>query len=137
MMASTLCLDAVHMIKTVLAGTAMKNFTDVIEAVFGGIKDKSVHTAMEAEEGLLPEEEEEVDQPSTSTLSKVMIIQHKNLIFLSHLCIISILIKMHGFTYFIQASIIIIITQGFVYRSCISSIKYSSLFNFKLLVFLT
>ena len=45
----------------------------MIKAVFAGIEDKSVHTAMEAEEGLLPEEEEEeTDQPSTSTLSKAM-----------------------------------------------------------------
>ena len=68
MTASTLCLDAVWMIKTVLAAIVTKNFTDVIEVVFEGIE---VRTAMEAKEGLLLEEEETV-QPSTSTLSKTM-----------------------------------------------------------------
>ena len=60
------------MIKTVLAGTATKNFTDVIEGCFGGMEDKGLCAAMEAEEGLPPEEEEEAVQPFTSTLSKAM-----------------------------------------------------------------
>ena len=52
MSAATLRLDAVRMIKTVLAGTATKHFTDVIKAVFGGAEDKSVKKAMETEEGI-------------------------------------------------------------------------------------
>ena len=83
MSAATLRLDAVRMIKTVLAGTATKHFTDVIEAVFGGVEDKSIKRAMEAEEGIPPdnddddEEEEDVPseptvEPSVSTLSKAM-----------------------------------------------------------------
>ena len=69
------------MIKTVLAGTTTKQFTDVMEAVFGGVKEKAVKEAMEAEEGLPPEEEEEEEasipegEPSTSTLSKTL--KHK------------------------------------------------------------
>ena len=36
MTASRLRLDAVHLLKTVLVGTNTKNFTDVLEATFGG-----------------------------------------------------------------------------------------------------
>ena len=83
MSTATLRLDAVRMIKTVLAGTATKHFTDVIKAVFGSVEDKSVKRAMEAEEGIPPddddddEEEEDVPseptaEPSISTLSKAM-----------------------------------------------------------------
>ena len=69
MSAATLRLDAVRMIKTVLAGTATKHFMDVIKAVFGGAEDKSVKRAMEAEEGIPPEDDdkEKEDVPSEPT----------------------------------------------------------------------
>ena len=67
------------MIKTVLAGTATRRFTDVLEAVFSGEENKSVREAMEAEEGINPKEEEKEEevmestpQPGTSTLSKAL-----------------------------------------------------------------
>ena len=82
MSAATLRLDAVRMIKTVLASTATKHFTDVIEAVFSGAEDKSVKKAMETEEGILPDDDDDdaeedtpgkpTAQPSVSTLSKAM-----------------------------------------------------------------
>ena len=83
MSASTIRLDAVRMIKTVLAGTATQRFLDVIEAVFGGEEEKSIRDEMEAEEGIPldveeddndeeKEEEPEGDKASTSTLSKAM-----------------------------------------------------------------
>ena len=69
--------DAVHVIKTALAGTATTKFTDMMEAVFGIDEDEEeipeiTPTAPEAEEDL-PEsmfttlEEAEPEGPSTST----------------------------------------------------------------------
>ena len=72
MTASRLCLDAVHLIKTVLAGTDTKNFTDVLEATFGGASEPA---CIEEEEEDDDEEEEEPEEtierkevePSTSS----------------------------------------------------------------------
>ena len=83
MSSSTIRLDAVRMIKTVLAGTATQRFLDVIEAVFGGEEEKSIRDEMEAEEGIPldvkeddddeeKEEEPEGDKASTSTLFRAM-----------------------------------------------------------------
>ena len=57
MTASRLHLDAVRLIKTVLAGTATKNFTDVLEATFGGASEPA-HIEEEEEEDVEEEEEE-------------------------------------------------------------------------------
>ena len=62
MMASRLHLDAVHLIKTVLAGTNTKNFTDVLEATFGGASEPA-HLE-EEEEG---DDEEEEEEPEKTT----------------------------------------------------------------------
>ena len=72
MTVSGLRLDAVHLIKTVLAGTDTKNFTDVLKATFGGASEPA-HIEEEEEED--DEEEEEPEktteraeaEPSTSS----------------------------------------------------------------------
>ena len=73
MTASRLRLDAVRLIKTVLAGTDTKNFTDVLEATFGGASEPA---CIEEEEEDDDEEEEEPEEttkrkevePSTSSV---------------------------------------------------------------------
>ena len=60
MVASILSRDAAHLIKTVLAGTATKQFTDVIEGVFGPEEPAEVREAFE-EVPAKEEEEEDVD----------------------------------------------------------------------------
>ena len=64
MVASLLRRDAIRLIKTVLAGTAMAQFTDVIEGVFGEEEPASVCEAFkEAPPKDTAEEEEEDEEP--------------------------------------------------------------------------
>ena len=66
MTASRLRLDAVHLIKTVLAGTDTQNFTDVLEATFGGASEPA-HIEEEEEE----DDEEEEEQEETTKRKEV------------------------------------------------------------------
>ena len=67
MTASRLCLDAVRLIKTVLAGTATKNFIDVLEATFGGASEPA---HFEEEEDVEEEEEEEPEKATEGAEAK-------------------------------------------------------------------
>ena len=77
MTASLLRLDAVRLMKGVLASTATQRFQDVMEAAFGGEEPPELHKAFEwevEEEEKEGAEVEEVNQPGTSfaTLSQAM-----------------------------------------------------------------
>ena len=70
MVASMLCHDATHVIKTVLAGTATEKLTSVVEAAFEGDEPLEIQNIYDE----VPEEEQEEESiqlqesmtPSTS-----------------------------------------------------------------------
>ena len=71
MTASLLQHDANNIIKTALAGTQTKKFTDVMEAAFGG-DDRPVSAPTDESEEEEEEEPEATAEPGTSTLSKTL-----------------------------------------------------------------
>ena len=75
MTASLLRLDAIHLTKGVLTGTATKRFQDVMEAAFGGEEPAKVRQAFEGEAEEEMEEDTEdipVAATSSSSLSQAM-----------------------------------------------------------------
>ena len=79
MTASLLRLDAVRLMKGVLAGTMTQRFQDVMEAAFGGEEPPELRKAFEGEveEEADEAEAEEEDQPGTSSATLSQAMKHK------------------------------------------------------------
>ena len=71
MTASLLRRDANNIIKTALAGTQTKKFTDIMEAAFGG-DDRPVSASTDESEEEEEDESEATAEPGASTLSKAL-----------------------------------------------------------------